>query len=137
MISIDDVKFSILKTCVENDGKLVAIEGDRDIPFRIERIFYVYGVKDQNDRGKHGHYESEQVLICLYGKITVICKDGKDEAIYELDKPNQSLYIPSMIWDEQIYHNEDSILMVLSNLVYDTEDYIEDWEQFVSLKEKE
>ena len=61
--TLDDVKFFNLRTMVEPDGNLVPIESEVDIPFIIKRVFYVYGVKDQNDRGKHSHHKTKQILI--------------------------------------------------------------------------
>tara|TARA_B100000073_G_scaffold296688_1_gene261488 strand:- start:14 stop:430 length:417 start_codon:yes stop_codon:yes gene_type:complete len=134
--SIDDVKFLNLKTIVASDGNLIPIESDMDIPFDIQRIFYVYGVKDQNDRGKHSHYKTKQLLICLNGTIEVLCDDGKNKKKYTLSKPNEAVYIPELIWDEQKYMSEDSVLLVLSNTHYDEKDYIENYNQFLKIRSK-
>tara|TARA_B110000196_G_C21062750_1_gene623253 strand:+ start:548 stop:964 length:417 start_codon:yes stop_codon:yes gene_type:complete len=134
MTTIDDVKLISLKTFIEPDGNLVPIEGNIDIPFLINRVFYVFGVKDQNDRGKHSHHKTKQILICLKGKVTVVCDDGKNKQTWVLDKPNKALYIPEMIWDEQLYSTPDTVLLVLSNTKYDINDYIEDYEYYKELK---
>ena len=137
MITLDDVKLFNLRNFIEPDGNLVPIESKHDIPFDMKRIFYVYGVENQDDRGKHSHYKTKQVLICLNGEVKVVCDDGKNKQSYTLSKPNQALYIPEMIWDEQVYKSEDSVLLVLANTHYNTDDYIENYEEFVKLKEKE
>ena len=134
MITLDDVKLFNLRKVIESDGNLVPIESKHDIPFDIKRIFYVYGVKNQDDRGKHSHYKTKQVLICLSGKIDVIVDDGVHRKKYRLSKPYEAVYIPEMIWDEQNYLSEDSLLLVLSNTYYDTDDYIEDYEEFKKIK---
>ena len=84
MIDINDVKKFNLRTFIEPDGRLTPIEFGSDIPFRAKRIFYVYGVEGQNDRGKHSHHKTKQVLICLYGQVDVICDDGKNKRIITL-----------------------------------------------------
>ena len=132
--TLNDVKFFNLRTIIEPDGNLVPIESNSDIPFPIRRVFYVYGVKDQNDRGKHSHHKTKQILICLNGEIEVICDDGNERKKYELLKPHQAIYIPEMIWDEQRYLSEDSILLVLTNTYYNENDYIEDYDEFKKLK---
>ena len=137
MTSLKDVKEFNLKSFIEPDGKLTPIELDRDIPFEVKRMFYVYDVHDQNDRGKHSHYKTKQILIALNGKVTVICDDGKKRRNYVLNEPNKALYIPEMIWDEQIYYSEDSVLLVLSNTNYDPDDYIEDYDEFKRLKNED
>jgi len=133
--TVHDVKFMNLKTVIACDGNLVPIESELDIPFDIKRVFYVYGVENQNDRGKHSHYKTRQLLICLSGKIDVICDDGKNKKTYHLTKPNQAVYIPEMIWDEQKYLSKDSVLLVLSNTKYDKSDYIEDYDEFKKIRE--
>tara|TARA_B100000963_G_C22631243_1_gene675040 strand:+ start:3667 stop:4092 length:426 start_codon:yes stop_codon:yes gene_type:complete len=133
-ITINDVKFFNTRTMVEPDGNLVPIESNYDVPFHIKRIFYVYGVKNQDDRGKHAHYKTKQVLICLNGKVEVLVNDGVKEKKYLLESPQQALYIPEMIWDEQIYHSEDTVLLVLSNMKYEPSDYINDFDTFKNLK---
>ena len=133
-VTLNDVKLFDLKTIVASDGSLVPIESDIDIPFEIKRIFYVYGVDNQDDRGKHSHHKTKQVLICLNGSVEVLCDDGRNRKIYVLDEPNKALYIPELIWDEQRYLSKDSVLLVLSNTNYDISDYIEDYDEFKELK---
>ena len=134
MITLDDVKLLKLDTFVDLEGALVPIESNLTIPFEIKRVFYIYGVHNQEDRGEHSHHVTEQILICLNGKIKVLCDDGKDRKEWLLDKPNKALYIPNLIWDEQVYLTTDSVLLVLTNTLYDKSDYIEDYEQFKGLK---
>ena len=133
-ITLNDVKFFNTRTMVEPDGNLVPIESNYDVPFPIKRVFYVYGVKDQNDRGKHAHYKTKQVLICVHGKVEVLVDDGKKQQKYLLESPQQVLYIPEMIWDEQVYLTEDTVLLVFSNTKYNPEDYIDDFNEFKKLK---
>tara|TARA_B100000424_G_C22705148_1_gene384304 strand:- start:83 stop:496 length:414 start_codon:yes stop_codon:yes gene_type:complete len=137
MITLDDVKLFNLRNFIEPDGNLVPIESKHDIPFDIKRIFYVHNVKNQDDRGKHSHHKTKQVLICLHGEVKVVCDDGKNRKSYILSQPTQALYIPEMIWDEQTYKSKDSVLLVLTNTHYDINDYIEDYEKFLLMKEDE
>jgi len=135
-ITVDDVKFLDIRTVVDSNGNLIPIESNQDIPFEIKRVFYVYGVRDEERRGKHAHYNTQQVLICLYGKVEVIVKDGLKEKRYLLESPQQALYIPEMIWDEQVYRSEETALLVLSNTHYDPSDYIHNFESFKLMKAK-
>ena len=134
MSTLEDVKLINLKTFIDSEGSLVPIESGLSIPFKIKRIFYIFEVHDQKDRGEHSHYKTEQVLICLNGKVKVLCDDGKNRKEWVLDKPNQALYIPNLIWDEQTYLTSGSVLLVLANTNYDPSDYIENYEEFRRLK---
>lgn len=134
--TIDDVIFSNNKSIVDSVGILTAIESGKDLPFDIKRMFYVYDVGDACVRGKHAHYKTQQLLICLNGKIDVACKDGTREVRYLLESPQQSVFIPEMIWDEQIYRSRDSVLLSICNTHYDRNDYINDFKTFQDLKSK-
>ncbi len=134
MTDINDVKKFKLRTFIEPDGRLTPIEFGSDIPFRAKRIFYVYGVEGQNDRGKHSHHVTKQVLICLYGKVDVLVDDGIKKQTYTLSNPDEALYIPEMIWDEQIYVDKKTLLLVIANTNYNKDDYIEDYDNFLKLK---
>ena len=82
----------------------------------------------------HAHYKTKQLLICLSGKIGVTCKDGRNEKTFLLESPQQGLLIPEMIWDEQIYRGEDAVLLVLSNLKYEPNDYIHDYKEYLKIR---
>ena len=140
MITLNNVKLLELETFIDPEGSLVSIESGLSIPlswtspFKIKRVFYIFEVHDQKDRGEHSHHKTEQVLICLSGKVKVLCDDGKDRKEWILDKPNRALYIPNLIWDEQTYLIPGSVLLVLANTNYDPSDYIENYEEFRRLK---
>ena len=134
MTTIDDVKRFNLKFFDESDGRLAPVEFDKDVPFEVKRMFYVFGVHNQNDRGKHSHHKTKQLLISVNGSVTVVWDDGFERKEWVLDEPYKALYIPEMIWDEQIYKDENSVLLVLANTVYNHLDYIEDYEEFKRLK---
>ena len=135
MITLDNVKTvdvpdNWTQEQIENFKKELATDKN----YIEERVFYVFDVHDQKDRGEHSHHKTEQVLICLSGKVKVLCDDGKNTKQWVLNKPTQALYIPNLIWDEQIYLTSDSVLLVLANTNYDSSDYIESYDEFKRLK---
>ena len=132
--TLDSVKFFNLKTIVEPDGNLVPVESNIDFPFSIKRVFYVYGVRDQNNRGEHAHHKTEQILVCLSGKLEVLCDDGVNKKKYLLESPQQALYIPAMIWDDQNYLTDDTVMLVLCNNHYNINDYIDNYDDFLKIR---
>jgi hypothetical protein len=66
--------------------------------------------------------------------VEVLVSDGNRQQKYLLESPQQALYIPEMIWDEQAYLTEDTVLLVLSNMKYIPEDYIHDFNEFKNIK---
>ena len=57
-------------------GHLVIVEGMKDVPFEIKRIFYIYGSDTDVVRGQHANKKSQFVLINVAGKSKVKVKDG-------------------------------------------------------------
>ena len=115
-------------------GQLVVVEGERDIPFDIKRVFYIYGSDQEVVRGQHANRESEFVLINVAGKSKVKVKDGEgNEAIYCLNRPHTGIYLPTMVWKVMFDFSEDSVLLVLASTHYDASEYIRDYEEFVKV----
>ena len=116
-----------------NNGGFVEIEGLRDIPFEIKRVFYIFGKGNVGTvRGKHSNRKSEFVLFNVKGKSKVKTIDEYlHEEVYELNEPNEALYLPRMVWKEMYDFTEDSVLMVLTNEYYDASEYIRDFDDFV------
>jgi len=112
-------------------GHLVIVEGLKDIPFDIKRVFYIYGSEHEVIRGNHANRDSEFVLINVAGTSKVKVKDGEgNEAIYCLNRPHTGIYLPTMVWKEMYDFSEDSVLLVLASTHYDAEEYIRDYDDF-------
>ena len=115
-------------------GHLVIVEGLKDIPFDIKRIFYIYGSDSEVVRGQHANLNSEFVLINVAGKSKVKVKDGLgNEAVFSLNRPHTGIYLPKMVWKDMYDFTEDSVLLVLSSEHYDASEYIRDYDEFVKL----
>ena len=134
MITVDDVLLFRTKQIIESNGILMPIEFDSRLQFKPKRTFFVAQVPDKSPRGKHAHYNTKQILTCLAGKITAIVKDGTSMSEYLL-LPGDSIFIPNLIWDEQIYHSKDTVLFSLCSTHYDVKDYIHDFDEFLKLKQ--
>ena len=117
-----------------NDGGFIEVEGLRDIPFEIKRVFYIFGKGNVGSvRGKHSNRKSEFVLFNVKGKSKVKTIDEDlHEVIYELNEPNQAVYLPKMVWKEMYDFSEDSVLMVLTNEYYDSNEYIRNFDDFIA-----
>lgn len=112
-------------------GRLVVIEGKKNVPFDIERIFYIYGSDNTVVRGKHANRQSEFVLVNVCGSCKVKVLDGLGyEDVFVLDRPHMGIYLPKMLWKEMYDFSEDSILLCLSSEKYDASEYIRDFEEY-------
>lgn len=113
-------------------GQMVVVEGMQDVPFKIKRIFYIYGSDSDVVRGQHANRKSEFVLINVSGKSKVKVRDGKgNEAIFCLNRPHTGIYLPKMIWKDMYDFSEDSVLLVLASEHYDPEEYIRNYDDYV------
>lgn len=119
----------------ENNGDLVVMEGLVNVPFAIARVFVVRAPEGAI-RGQHAHKACAQFLTCPRGSVEVICNDGTQTAEFELNHPNIGLYIPSGIWAEQRYIAKDSALTVLCDRVYEPEDYIRQYPDFLTYRQE-
>ena len=111
-------------------GKLVVAEGEIDIPFAIQRVFYIYGSDDTVVRGQHANRNSEFVLINVAGSSKVMITDGENQEIVTLSRPMEGLYIPKMVWKEMYDFSPDSVLLVLASTHYDGSEYIRDYDEY-------
>ena len=113
-------------------GHLVVVEGMKDIPFEIKRMFYIYGSDANVVRGCHANRKSEFVFINVAGQSKVRIDDGRgNQAVFSINRPHTGLYMPSMIWKEMYAFSPDSVLLVLSNEPYDPDEYIRQYDDFV------
>lgn len=113
-------------------GQLVAIEQLKDIPFKIERVYYLYETRDGVRRGFHAHKELEQILVCVHGSCKILLDDGSNKRDVVLNKPNEGLYIPNSIWREMYDFSSDAVLLVLASNLYNENDYIRNYDEFIS-----
>lgn len=111
-------------------GHLVVVEGNKDIPFDIKRIFYIYGSDKDVVRGQHANRLSEFALINISGRCDVFVDDGRNQETIILDKPHQGIYLNKMVWKNMFNFSKDAILLVLSNEYYNSKEYIRDYEEF-------
>ena len=116
----------------DDRGHLVVVEGLKDIPFDIKRVFYIYGSDPDVVRGCHANRKSEFVLINVAGQSKVRARDGLgNEAVFSINRPHTGLYLPKMIWKDMYDFSPDSVLLVLSSEAYDPGEYIRDYDAFV------
>jgi len=114
-------------------GYLVALEGQKDIPFEIRRVFFIYGVDYNEKRGSHAHRRSRQVLVCVHGSCEIILSDGRESERIVLDSPDKGVVQEALIWGEMEHFSKDAVLMVFSDSSYDPDEYIRNYDEFLTL----
>lgn len=130
------MKFKIIELPKIEDrrGNLSVIEGDI-IPFKIQRVYYLYDVPSGAERGGHAHKNQQAFLVVLSGSFDVFLHDGKEIHTISLNTPNKGLLIPNGYWRELRNFSAGAVCLVVSSGKFDEEDYIRDYQTFLNLKQ--
>ena len=115
-------------------GNITIIEGTVSVPFDIRRVYYLYDIPGGEDRGGHAHRELHQLIIAASGSFNVVLDDGQNKKVVTLNRPDYGLLIVPGIWRELMEFSSGAITLVLASRVYDTNDYIRSYPEFLELK---
>jgi len=132
--TIHDCNLILLPKINSAAGNITSINENIEIPFDIQRVYYLYDVPSGESRGGHAHYELEQYIIAGSGSFDVILDDGKNKKTVTLNRPNIALHIVPGLWRELDNFSSGSICMVLASLEYNENDYIRNYEAYLKIK---
>lgn len=118
----------------DRKGNISVVENNKDIPFEVKRVYYLYDVPGGESRGAHAHKELSQLIIAASGSFTVTLDDGNVKRTFLLNRPYQGLYIKPGIWRDLDDFSSGSVCLVLASHPYDENDYIRDYEEFINYK---
>ena len=133
MIGLDKVVSIDLATFSEPArGSLTVVGSKGDIPFPIARVFYLYGMGNNCERGAHAHREAQQVFIAVAGYFSLQVTNTSESRTYAMNQPSRAVYVPPLIWARVHDFSKDAVCLVLTSTPYDPADYIRDWDTYVS-----
>ncbi len=115
-------------------GNLSFLENEDQIPFKIERSYWIYDVPGGETRGGHAFKENNEFIIALSGSFDVVLNNGKEKLKFQLNRSYYGLYVPKGWWREMENFSTNSVAFVLSSIPYDENDYIRDYDDFKSLE---
>ncbi|MBT3237422.1 MAG: FdtA/QdtA family cupin domain-containing protein [Rhodospirillaceae bacterium] len=113
---------------------LVVMEGGKDLPFQIARVYTITGIPQGTTRGSHGHKAINQIIVCLSGGVEMEVDDGSSKRRVTLDDPRIGLHVPPTLWTDTTYITADTVLMVLCDAPYDEAEYIRDYDDFKAFR---
>lgn len=128
MALIKTIDFDVLG---DNRGNLISLEQNKNIPFEIKRVYYIFGTASGVSRGFHAHKELKQLAVCVQGSCSVLMDNGQLKATVVLNCLSKGLIIDAMQWHEMHNFSEDCVLMVLANEYYNEDDYIRNYDEFM------
>ena len=114
-------------------GNLSVIEELKDIPFKIERTYWIYDVPGGETRGGHAYRENQEFIVALSGSFDVLLDDGKEKKTFQLNRSYNGLYVPKGIWRVMQNFSTNSLALVLSSTKFDKDDYIRDYQDFLKI----
>ena len=130
-MNIDHCKMIDLPKIQDPRGNLTFVEGGGQIPFDIQRVYYLYDVPGGAERGGHAHKDLHQLIIAMSGSFDVVLDDGKDKKRVHMNRSYNGLYVCPMIWRELDNFSSGAVLMVLASNKYDETDYYRDYADFM------
>ncbi|GIM52677.1 sugar 3,4-ketoisomerase [Capnocytophaga cynodegmi] len=123
-----------LPKIVDKRGNLSFFENENQLPFTIERTYWIYDVPGGEVRGSHAFKEQQEFIIALSGSFDVVLHNGEEEQVFTLNRSYYGLYVPKMYWRRMENFSTNSLALIVSNKEYDENDYIRDFEEFKYLK---
>ena len=129
-----ELNYKILDMKVLGDerGKLISLENNKNIPFEIKRVYWIYDTAPDQERGKHAHRNLEQIIVALDGACQFVLDDGKTRETVWLNRPDKGLYIGPNMWREMRHFSYGCKLIVLASKYYDEKEYIRDYDEFLN-----
>ncbi|TDX84748.1 sugar 3,4-ketoisomerase [Epilithonimonas xixisoli] len=114
-------------------GNLSFFEHPNQLPFEIERTYWIYDVPGGEVRGSHAFREQQEFIIALSGSFDVVLNDGKEEQRFSLNRSYYGLLIPKMYWRKLENFSTNSLALIVSDKAYNEADYIRDFEEFIKI----
>ena len=121
----------------ERKGNITVVENGETLPFDVKRVYYLYDVPGGESRGAHAHKELHQLIVAASGSFSVTLDDGNTKRTFFLNRPFQGLYVKPGMWRDLEDFSSGAVCMVLASEVYQAEDYIRDYDEFIKYRNEE
>ncbi|RYY72037.1 MAG: WxcM-like domain-containing protein [Chitinophagaceae bacterium] len=134
-MSLSKVKVIQLPKFLDERGNLSFFENNKQIPFTIQRTYWIYDVPGGEKRGGHAYKTQQEFIVALSGSFDVILDDGQMQKKFSLNRSYCGLYVPQLIWRQIENFSTNSLALIVSDQLYERADYIYDYNEFISTKE--
>jgi hypothetical protein len=135
--TVDDCSIIELDSIKYRAGNITPVTNNKEIPFAIKRIFYIYDIPGGEERGAHAHKTCHQFLVAASGSFEIALDDGKIQRTVMLNRPYIGLHIPPGIWAHELNFSSGAICLVLTSESYDAGDYIREYSHYIKYKKNE
>ena len=128
---IDKVRIIDFPKFEDPRGNLTYIEEGCHIPFKIERVYWIYDVPGGQIRGGHAFKLQKEIVISLSGSFDVVIDSGSEKRIYSLNRSYYGLFIPAGLWRQMKNFSTNSLAMVITSTKFSEIDYIRNYDEFL------
>lgn len=104
------------------------------LPFMPQRVFWIYDVTEGKTRGGHAHRECAEVVFAVKGSFDMFVDNGTEQETIHISKANEGIYIGKNVWCELRNFAPGTVCIAFASLPYDRLGYINDYDQFKSIK---
>lgn len=129
-MSLQQVKLLQLPKILDDRGNLSFFENKNQVPFDIQRVYWIYDVPGGEFRGGHAYQDLQEVIIALSGSFDVVLNDGNNEQKFSLNRSYTALYVPKMIWRHLENFSTNSLALIVTDKLFEEEQYIRDFQEF-------
>ena len=133
-MTVNDVRLIELPKFLDARGNLSFVEQNKHVPFEIKRTYWIYDVPGGEARGGHAFIENQEFIVALSGSFDVVVDDGEKKKTFTLNRSYYGLYVPAGLWREIMNFSTNSFALEFGSKHYDQDDYIRDYNQFLTLK---
>lgn len=120
----------------DRKGNISVVQNGDTVPFDVKRVYYLYDVPGGESRGAHAHRELSQLIIAASGSFRVTLDDGSVKRSFILNRPYQGVYVKPGIWRDLDDFSSGAVCLVLASEVYQAEDYIRDYDEFLNYRKE-
>jgi oxalate decarboxylase/phosphoglucose isomerase-like protein (cupin superfamily) len=133
---MDKVKIIDLPKITDPRGNLCFLENSNQIPFDIQRSYWIYDVPGGEMRGSHAFKKSHEFIIALSGSFDVVLNDGEKDVKFSLNRSYYGLYVPNLLWRRLENFSTNALALIISSIPYDANDYIRDFDEFKIIRDE-
>ena len=133
-MSIENVQLINLPKILDSRGNLSFFESNNQVPFPINRSYWIYDVPGGEVRGGHAYHKLQEMIVALSGSFDVLVDDGKEKKTISLNRSYTGLYIPAGIWRQLVNFSTNSLALIVADLPYDESDYIREYQDYQNLR---
>jgi dTDP-4-dehydrorhamnose 3,5-epimerase-like enzyme len=127
---ITDARIINLPKILDERGNLSFLQNKDQLPFIIQRVYWIYDVPGGEHRGGHAYKSLHEIIIALSGSFDVVLNDGKDEKKITLNRSYYGLYVPKMVWRQLENFSTNSLAFIAADQPYSEQDYIRNFQDF-------